>query len=267
MENFSESDLITTDGYLEVVKNNPDLICYIKTDYLKNGKVPFIWRGSLHPVVVRKNAIIGHSDHSIDDSDSEWFDLIFCTNKNTSNPRVHGLPLGLPNYCDDLPILEIYGDKKMVVDISREQSRKEKLAYINFNRETFPDERIGLFEKFSNEDWVDVSIPDPSREGRIKYLRDLKESKFSFCPRGNGIDTHRLWESLYMGCIPIVKNHIAHDSWRDLPILFVEEWDQVNERYLNFKYHEFAGMEWNYEKLKISYWIKLIQNSIDEKNY
>ena len=24
-------------------------------------------------------------------------------------------------------------------------------------------------------------------------------------PRGNGLDTHRLWEALYLGCVPIVQ--------------------------------------------------------------
>jgi hypothetical protein len=48
--------------------------------------------------------------------------------------------------------------------------------------------------------------------------------------RGNGVDTHRLWESLYLGTVPIV----GKDSWSEslaklnLPIKFIEDWTNEN---------------------------------------
>jgi hypothetical protein len=33
----------------------------------------------------------------------------------------------------------------------------------------------------------------------------LSEYKFWICPRGNGLDTHRAWEALYVGAVPIIK--------------------------------------------------------------
>jgi len=51
--------------------------------------------------------------------------------------------------------------------------------------------------------------------------------KFVACPRGNGVDTHRIWETLYRGSIPIVLD----DSWSKsldylgLPIIKVASWD------------------------------------------
>ena len=264
MFNFSESDIITTDSFLEIASINPEKLCYVKTDYLKNGGAQFIWRNQLHPVELRKIAIIGHSDHSVDDEDAEQFDLIFCVNKNTKNKKVYGLPLGLPNACDDLPSLKVFGDKKMVVDVSQEKYERTILAYLNFNQHTFPLERCKIFEMFRNHSWVKNSKPDDSYNGRLNYLKDLKKSKFCFCPRGNGIDTHRMWESLYMGCIPIVINHQAHDFCHDLPILFIEDWEQIDLGFLNKKWIEMSSRSWNYEKLKVSYWRDyIIQKSID----
>jgi hypothetical protein len=254
MIEFSEIDLITTDSYLQIAKKKPDRVSYIKTDYLRNGNVQFEWRGEIHPSSIRRISIMGHSDHHVEDSDCENFDLIFCVNKNTTNPKVYGLPLGLPNDCNDLPILGVYGDKKMVIDISKEERIKKNLAYINFSKSTFPEERGKILQEFSSEEWVHIGIPDSTSEGRKKYLRDLKESKFCFCPRGNGIDTHRFWESLYMGCYPIAKYYPAHDFCYDLPVLFVDEWDEINQELLDRKWEEFSLRDWNYEKLKISYW-------------
>lgn len=262
MFNFLESDIITTDGYLEIARENSERICYIKTDYFKNGKVPFMWRGRNHPTEFKRNVIIGHSDHPVEDQDLNGFDLIFCVNKNTLDPRVHGIPLGLPNFCDDLPILQILGDKKMVSSISKEIRDRRNLAYINFTPETFPEERENIIEIFRESTWVKRGGIELSRLGREKYLVDLKESKFCFCPRGNGIDTHRMWESLYMGCIPIVKKYHTHDFCHDLPVLFIDEWTEINESYLQSKWEEYSNREWNYEKLKLSYWKRFIENKI-----
>ena len=56
------------------------------------------------------------------------------------------------------------------------------------------------------------------------YLDNIYNHRFVLCPEGNGIDTHRLWECLYMGTIPIVKANKNVRFYEDLPILMVNEW-------------------------------------------
>lgn len=50
--------------------------------------------------------------------------------------------------------------------------------------------------------------------------------RFVAVPRGNGVDTHRLWESLYRGSIPIVLENEWSGSLvkLGLPILMIQEW-------------------------------------------
>jgi hypothetical protein len=45
-------------------------------------------------------------------------------------------------------------------------------------------------------------------------------------PAGNGLDCHRTWEALYLGCVPVIlKNEFCGDkSW---PILIVDDWDEL----------------------------------------
>ena len=38
----------------------------------------------------------------------------------------------------------------------------------------------------------------------VAYYKKVAAHKFVVAPRGNGIDTHRLWEALYLGCVPVV---------------------------------------------------------------
>ena len=95
-----------------------------------------------------------------------------------------------------------------------------------------------------------------------EFLKQIYSHKFVFAPRGNGIDTHRLWESLYLRTIPIVKKSIAMEDFYDLPILFVDDWDNITEDFLNQKYDEIINEKYPLEKLKIDYWFKLIENYI-----
>jgi hypothetical protein len=146
-----------------------------------------------------------------------------------------------------------------MLQVFNEHIKKESLSYINFDISNYPTERQVIFDKFKNANWNKIGEVDNSIEGRKNFLRDLRSSKFVFCPRGNGIDTHRIWESLYMGSIPIVKYENTHHLFRDLPILFIKEWHDINEHFLNQMYTEMISKEWNMDKLYISYWLNFIK--------
>ena len=152
-----------------------------------------------------------------------------------------------------------------MIKVNNQNIDKSNLAYINFNISNYPNERQFIFDKFKNESWIKIGNVENSIDGRTNFLRDIKSSKFIFCPRGNGIDTHRLWESLYMGSIPIVKYENTHHLLTDLPILFIKDWNEINEDFLNDKYIEIINKEWNLSKLKIRYWIDFIKNKIENE--
>lgn len=57
----------------------------------------------------------------------------------------------------------------------------------------------------------------------------MKKSMFVPCPAGNGIDTHRVWEAVYLGAVPVViKSEFCGDNtW---PVIVVENWlDIINK--------------------------------------
>lgn len=253
-------DLITTDGYLDFCRQNN--ICYIKTDYFHIGK--FNWRGVLHPEKIDNICVIGHSDYPVTEEISRKFKKVFCINKSSNMSNTFGIPIGLTNDCDDSPIHRIYGNKKVLIDTMNKSLEKTNLAYLNFNISNYPIERQFVYNLFSDKNWVKSGNIDVSIDGRRKFLEELKSSKFVFCPRGNGIDTHRLWETLYVGSIPIVKYEDAHHLFIDLPILFINDWSEINEDFLNIKYLEITNKKWNFEKLKISYWFEFIKYKINE---
>ena len=63
-------------------------------------------------------------------------------------------------------------------------------------------------------------------------------------PRGNGLDTLRAWEALYLGRMVITKNSTLDPVWADLPVWVVNEWSEVSEGGVRDKVREFtAGRE------------------------
>jgi hypothetical protein len=47
--------------------------------------------------------------------------------------------------------------------------------------------------------------------------------RYVVAPRGGGEDTHRAWEALYLGAVPIVKHSPIDSVFKDLPVHFVDE--------------------------------------------
>jgi len=88
----------------------------------------------------------------------------------------------------------------------------------------------------------------------------VKKHKFVLCPEGNGTDTHRTWETLYVGSIPIEKRNINNSFYQDLPICFVDSLSEINEDFLNYEFDRIKNTKWNLDKLNFSYWKDKIIN-------
>ena len=272
---FDEKEIITTDKYLQIAKENQNRINYIKTDVFQNNH-QISWRGVQHPNIFpppKKDILItGHSDYTIDRNiyerykhlSNHWYGVNMSLDSQYDKV-ITKLPLGITNYCDDSNIHKIYGNTFIMKQISDEEiiKSKSKTIYMNMNIQNFASERNIVNKIFSNKSYVTTGSIDNSIEGRANFLRDIKAHKFVLCPRGNGIDTHRLWETLYMKSIPIVRYESVYSNFKDLPILFIDSWEQI-ENYDVDKYNQiydtYMEQKWNMNKLNISYWKNILIN-------
>ena len=94
-----------------------------------------------------------------------------------------------------------------------------------------------------------------------KFVDDVLEHQFILCPEGEGIDTHRFWEVLYLGRFPVVLHNPVTDSFSDMPVLILNKWTDFEKEYKNFL-KRVGNKEFNYDKLNPDYWRKLIQKMI-----
>lgn len=246
--------ILCTDRYLAA---NP--AAYYKTDVFYHG--PVQWRGRrIEPPPFSSDLIVsGHSDYGVgDDLFQKYAPKRWCS-VNSHSEHVEGLPLGITNYTAESHLHPIYGNLDIMEMAMRHPARKTELVYMNFNVATYPAERAKVWDMFKDANFVTKGYHDPTMSGRAGFLQAMRVHKFVLCPRGNGVDTHRMWEALYMGAIPIVIDHVAHRGWRDLPILFVDSWEKVKPEFLEAVWEDYSARDWNYEKLDARYWIASLQ--------
>ena len=88
-----------------------------------------------------------------------------------------------------------------------------------------------------------------------EYFTKLPNYKFVVSPEGNGIDTHRTYEALIAGCIPIVqRNPLVEEKYRGCPILFTDDYSEITEEYLRARYAEMIDATYDFSRLFLGYY-------------
>ena len=171
----------------------------------------------------------------------------FAQNANIRHEKLTSIPLGLANK------RWAHGNTEIIEDIASSQIERRYLAYMNFDIGTNSDKRSEVHKMFFDKDYVYCAPKKPF----VDYLKDLKLNKFCISPQGRGADCHRIWESILMGTIPIVKNCQNISFYRDMPILIINNWEQINQQFLEEQYENKLNT-WNDSKLFLDYWVEKI---------
>ena len=182
---------------------------------------------------------------------SKWYSI----NIDHKDPNLISIPLGLSNdYSPKNP-----NANDFIKLSSNEKITKINNMYINYQQNTNLMERKMLFDLFKDEEWVDVDDPNLKLE---EYVEKLNSYLFVFCPWGNGIETHRVWETLYAGSVPVLKYHPSYSSISNLPVLFVNNYKEINKKLLEEFRNEMKNKVYKFDKLSIKYWEQLINEEI-----
>ena len=107
----------------------------------------------------------------------------------------------------------------------------------------------------------DLVFYQPYKATRYVCWKNMVQYAFVVSPHGNGLDCHRTWEALALGCIPIVKTSGLDPLFDDLPVWIVQDWTEVTRENMNKKLSEFNVREFNYEKLTLAYWRNILFQS------
>ena len=271
---------LPNDNFNKIKNNNYKIISqnnYLKSFKIKNFTIKSgdsIYCSSNHLEILfyyLKNVnksfnltlISGQSDRNIDEKiflkKPKCIQAWYSTNVDFNDDILFPIPLGIANN---------YSPKNIRADdflnYSKKILQKENKLYINLQKNTNSNERGRVYEIFKNKDWVVQKEPNLSIE---EYLDDLNVYKFVLCPWGNGFDTHRFWEVLYSGSIPITKYHKTYESAGNLPVIFIDKFENINLDFLLKKSKELSLL--NHDELEFKFWkdkisSKNILNNIDK---
>jgi hypothetical protein len=87
-----------------------------------------------------------------------------------------------------------------------------------------------------------------------KYYTYVGRSKFVLSPLGMGKDCYRTWEALYLGSIPIVINSTLNPIYQDLPVLIVNDYEELNLEFLQNVYNNMTKRTYDYRRLYKGFW-------------
>jgi hypothetical protein len=138
----------------------------------------------------------------------------------SENPLISTLPIGIENFR-----WGVNGNPKFMKSDITFMDRKAEVLIGPFGL-THPI-RYEIKEKFSGGGISGASLL-AERCGPREYSEIASKYRFVGAVRGNGVDTHRLWETLYRGSIPLIQN----DEWAmglrglNLPIIEIDNWEE-----------------------------------------
>jgi len=266
------NEIITTDKYLKFASENENFVYHFRDFLFRKGykRESYIERLVTHTRKSRgKTLIVGHSDWTLRRIQSlpllmSGITRIFGTNVEPLGNSLAPIPLGITNNCNDSDVHPILGNEKHFISANDAEpvANFDGSIYINFTASTFPKERNQVLRVIDDYPKVTIKKVKMTNEGRVQYLRDLRTHSLIPCPRGNGIDTHRLWETLYMGGTPVLKrNPLTNELTRDLPVIYINDWKELlNLSHMEKEWNLLRERMWSYDSLGMSYWISKMKD-------
>jgi len=126
----------------------------------------------------------------------------------------------------------------------------------------FKNDRFNLFQSLKNNNLIEFLTTNTSfQDITKKYNKYL----FILCPRGNGLDSHRIWEVLLAGSIPIITSSPLDIMFikHNLPVIILSDWNELNNNLTNKlslwqkKFKSLTYPKNIYPKFNFNYWINL----------
>jgi hypothetical protein len=171
----------------------------------------------------------------------------FAVNVTLRHPKLVPIPIGVPN-----PGWR-HGDPALLRAAQRVREKSE-LVDVSFSVETNLAERRRCLEL--------TGLTPAPRLPYPEYLARLARSYFCVSPSGYGIDSHRTWEALYLGAVPIVTRSPLTDGHPDLPLIVLDDWADFGSIELTPELHRRVLGGWDARSLSMDRYFERLRRRI-----
>ena len=244
--------------YDESKKLNPKNVKINDTVFISSTLVDTFFK-EIHPLIDNEYILISHnSDRNITQEEIKYLDNKilhwFAQNMEGKNNKISVMPIGLENLRYQLN--GVLSDFQTTENIE-----KSKITLLSFNVVTNNKERKKVLEALKNNRFIENNSFGNHRE----YFEELKKYKFNLCPEGNGLDTHRIWESLLALAIPVMIRNTFTENLASLnfPIMLLDEWEDFNSfsiEDLNKYYKKETASKSFFDIVSYEYWLNKIKS-------
>jgi hypothetical protein len=179
-------------------------------------------------------------------------------------PKLRHLPIGLDYHT--LSVRDYFWGPKTVPKIQEQLLNtvinkanpfhlRNPIAYSTFHFELNRGGRQLAYDQIPTE----LIFYEPTKIPRLHSWKRQTEYAFVVSPPGEGLDCHRTWEAICLGCIPILISTPLDDLFEGLPVLIVKSWEDITADLLNNTIEEYKTRTFQLEKLELKYWVNEIK--------
>ena len=207
-------------------KIDPSRVCFGDIVFVSLTHISFFFK-EVHPKIHGKYIFVTHNgDLTITPAHLRYLDAKiiywFSQNVNVKHTKILPIPIGLENFS-----YYNHGIPKLFSDISYTPPEQKKPRILHgFSTSTNPkirEKAKKVLSQLKTSDEIGSRLISPD------YMRVLETYMFVASPPGNGLDSHRTWEALYVKTIPIVLRSVAMEYFAQhgLPIYIIDNWSDL----------------------------------------
>lgn len=189
----------------------------------------------------------------------------YAQNKDLQHPNIQSLPIGINihNLWSNplewgggfiLPAMQELQLKTIAEEASTFSLRKPKI-FCNWHFSIDRADRKQCLEQIDHSLCYFQEKPLPMAQS----WQLQSQFQFVLSPHGAGLDCHRTWEALILGCVPIIKSSSIDDLFNDLSVIIVNNWSEINSEFIEQAVMALQEKKSNTEKLFMHYWKAIIK--------
>ena len=181
-----------------------------------------------------------------------------------AHPKIRSIPIGLDYHTLSVHRGHVWGPqqtpKKQEETLIQIQPVSDRLlkAYANFQfsiTTQFAQDRHLALQELNK----DIVVYEERPVNRQTTWINQSKYQFVISPHGGGLDCHRTWEALALGCYPIVRASPIINLFKGLPVLIVNSWKDVTPELLAGFAKFWASRPPPYDQLYLRFWTDQIR--------
>jgi len=240
---------------------------YVCTDALKNFSENFLLQIQSPFVLVSGDSDVPVGESLLADPiitiilDNEHLLGWFAQNLSTQHPKLSALPIGLdyhtmwdrPGFWGITAVSPIAQENSLINILagSPEFGQRYLAGYCNWHFAMGRGDRQECFDRIDKSVCFFESNAVPRNSSWMRQA----ECMFVISPEGAGMDCHRTWEALLLGCVPIVKKNALTPLFNNLPVMVVDDWQDVKRDSLFEYYRSMIDRKFDFSTLFRDHWM------------